>query len=926
MAVATSQSKRPVALYGYIGALVGLAAALAVELERRGAAQPARPSWWALPGLCALLVAAEYLFVRFRYAGEVNGLNLVEAILAPLIFFYPPATAMAAVAAAQLAGAALRRNAPVKSAFNVAQWTLAAGVGAAALSALAGRAGLTLRAVGSLLATLAVVAVVNQSAFVVVLKLANRERFRDVLRSLRPVVLPGWVAGWALNSMMGLLFVFAFAAEPGAVLLYPIPLAVLHLAYRGYAGARSDRMRLTGLHRATRILAEPIDPMSAIPSFLAEVARAFDARGAQLVLVGSDARAIHDSDFHRVPSYDCRYESNDVASLEGYLLSIATTKRISARKPGPGAQLVAAADWRDCLSAPLVSDGRVIGVLMVRDQAGLEGFEEGELAVMEALARETSSMLSKGELLSTILEERRRLDEVVETTSDGVFTIDASGAVTAWNRAIERITGITAHEMASFPDGLARLDAKDRNGVPVDFSAWERAELPSELHVKDVHGFVRRLQCSYSQARLANGAPATLVVIARDVTPDDEIRELRKQFGRLARERAAQRAVVEQLQEALMPARPVVPGVELAVSYSASDPASPTGGDLYDWQIMPSGELHVAVVDVLGHGVSATKDALAIVHALRWLTIDGCALEDLIGKVSALFDQNYPDLVATAMVARFSPATGKLRVAGGGHPPALVLSADGEVRQLPAPGGVIGWPGAGSNEIAEIELAPGESVMIYTDGLVESKRDIISGTETLMEVARELAHRPVDVFASEVVRRSLAGGDRRDDSLALVLRRTALVGDVAWEFAPMVERAHQVRQECAAWLAAHRVDADHVNDFQLVVSELVANAVHAARSRVSVHVWLDPRSIVVEVADDGTGAPELARVGGFSPPSHDVDAGRGLYIVRQLSSEVAVTSGAAGTVVRATCALDRAPADFGDRPVSAAEGDRVNAL
>src|SRR5688572_7340279 len=100
-------------LVAYIAVLAGAAAAVAAAAA--DVAPPGRTSWVALPVLGVLLVAAEYLFVRFRYRGDVNALNLVESVLAPLLFAFPGAVAVATVAAAQVVGGALRRNEPVKA-------------------------------------------------------------------------------------------------------------------------------------------------------------------------------------------------------------------------------------------------------------------------------------------------------------------------------------------------------------------------------------------------------------------------------------------------------------------------------------------------------------------------------------------------------------------------------------------------------------------------------------------------------------------------------------------------------------------------------------------------------------------------------------------------------------------------------------------
>src|SRR5207237_10247945 len=91
---------------------------------------------------------------------------------------------------------------------------------------------------------------------------------------------------------------------------------------------------------------------------------------------------------------------------------------------------------RDCIAAPLFSDGRVVGVLCGYDCSGPEGFEEGELAVLETLAREAAGALAKGRLLDEILSERSKLAEIVEHTSDGIVTFAPDGTIQLWNRGM----------------------------------------------------------------------------------------------------------------------------------------------------------------------------------------------------------------------------------------------------------------------------------------------------------------------------------------------------------------------------------------------------------------------------------------------------------------------------------------------------------
>src|SRR6202008_4872838 len=97
--------------------------------------------------------------------------------------------------------------------------------------------------------------------------------------------------------------------------------------------------------------------------------------------------------------------------------------------------------------------------------------------------------------------------------------------------------------------------------------------------------------------------------------------------------------------------------------------------------ILPDGDLQIAVVDIMGKGVSATKDALTVTHALRLLALDGCALENLVEKSDPIVTAQSPDLVATLMIGRYSPGSGKVRLVAAGHPPAIVVR-DGKAEEV----------------------------------------------------------------------------------------------------------------------------------------------------------------------------------------------------------------------------------------------------
>lgn len=913
MATALPSSARR---YVAVVALAAVVVAVLLVLDG-GGNPPGTASWLALPFLVVLQMVATYLRVTFRARDkrrEGDGVDLGEAVLAPLLFAFPVPAVLLAVATAHLGLGLWRRAAPTKTAFNVAQFVLAAGCAHLVLIALAGgREGVSAVTVGALLAALVAAAVVNNVLFLGALVTASGRRAGEVLTALRPVVLPGWVGGFALNAVMGLLFVLAYEQTPLATALFVVPLVVLHSAYRGYAIAQTDRVRLAGLHAAAQSLLTPLDPFEAIDRYLADVADCFDAGSAHLVLRTDAGREIYAYDA-ATRTVTVTGEEVDAATLHGALAAQPAALRLRASSHDPAAALLAAAGHDNCLAAPLREEGRLAGAVIVFDQVGFDA-EGGsaEVAVLEALARETVSAFTRGRLVGRVLAEQRKLAEVVDATSDGIFSIATDGRIRSWNPAMEWLTGMPAETAVGSATALAMLRLRTPHGRPVDVTGWStRAEgggaVPPELVLDALDGTERRLQCSTSASRDDAGELRSLVVIARDVTAAAETERLRQDVSRLAEQQAAQRVVVDHLQQAVMPSRPEVSGADLAVVYEASEPTAPTGGDLYDWQVLSNGELHLVVLDVLGHGVSATRDALAVMHTLRVVAVDGTPLEEIITRADALLAAQHPDLVATVVVARFDPKTGALAVAAGGHPPALIVDARGGVEQLAPGGGAIGWPGAGSDGVAHARLEPGDSLVLYTDGLVEARKNILEGLDDLVRHAAELAGRPAQDMADELLARSLAGAERRDDSLALVLRRQpvpALDNHGTWRIRPEAGEVSELRRRLQRWLADRAVDDD---DIALVAVELLSNAARHSRGEVVLAVAIAEDRVVLDVSDDGAGSAELASAG-LLRAADDAEGGRGLFLVRALSEAVEVLSTDEGSVIRAAVARSarRAP-------------------
>jgi anti-sigma regulatory factor (Ser/Thr protein kinase) len=288
--------------------------------------------------------------------------------------------------------------------------------------------------------------------------------------------------------------------------------------------------------------------------------------------------------------------------------------------------------------------------------------------------------------------------------------------------------------------------------------------------------------------------------------------------------------------------------------------------------------------------------------------LDGCPMENLVQRADELLRAHNPALVATVLAARYTPSSGRLRLAGAGHPPMLHITPGGDVREVAAPGIAIGWPEAGSFEVVELTLGRSETALFYTDGLVEGGGNIVQGLKELGAAASATAGYPTAHLPRVLIERALRGATRRDDTLALVLRRRQppppssrhLLGALEHRFSPTLAAVPVARNLFAEWLRLQPLDSADHDDLTVVVSELCTNAVRMATGEpggVVLRAWPDGDALIIEVTDDGPSFEgPIPRHDDI--PSIDQIAGRGLFIVQAMVDELGVRRVPEGTVVR----------------------------
>ena len=259
-----------------------------------------------------------------------------------------------------------------------------------------------------------------------------------------------------------------------------------------------------------------------------------------------------------------------------------------------------------------------------------------------------------------------------------------------------------------------------------------------------------------------------------------------------ARLYASQRDVAEALQRSMLTEPPQPDHVQIATRYAPAGEAARIGGDWYDAFLQqsrgPGGhDLVVVVGDVVGHDVEAAAAMGQVRGLLRGIAVhSGYAPAAILSGVDEVMESLRLETTATAVVARLErhPRPGAhageevvLRWAHAGHPPALLLGPDGDVSRLADIGGndlLLGLDPSTPRAEGVRFLAPGSTLLFYTDGLVERRdRDVDDGIDALADLLRDLAAGAGDLEA--LCDRLIAGmiDDTPEDDVALLAVRLA---------------------------------------------------------------------------------------------------------------------------------------------------------
>jgi serine phosphatase RsbU (regulator of sigma subunit) len=237
-----------------------------------------------------------------------------------------------------------------------------------------------------------------------------------------------------------------------------------------------------------------------------------------------------------------------------------------------------------------------------------------------------------------------------------------------------------------------------------------------------------------------------------------------------------QKQFADTMQRSLLPrSRPVIEGLEVGEVYEPSARVD-VGGDLYDFLALDDGRLAVVLGDVTGHGVDATADMAMAKFVFRSLAREHPEPADFLASANDVICSEIASgkFISMSYVV-VDGATGVVAGASAGHPAPRIVLPDGSARPLESHGLVLGIDGGQEYEESQAELPRGASLVLYTDGVVEARRDgELYGDDRLDALLAERHELPARALAGALAEdaREFAGGDLSDDLAVVVIRKT----------------------------------------------------------------------------------------------------------------------------------------------------------
>ena len=368
-----------------------------------------------------------------------------------------------------------------------------------------------------------------------------------------------------------------------------------------------------------------------------------------------------------------------------------------------------------------------------------------------------------------------------------------------------------------------------------------------------------------------------------------------------ARLHQAEHEVAEVLQRSLLPAGlPPLARLAGAARYTPATEHALSGGDWYDMLQVGDTEVALVVGDVVGHG----PPAAAVMGQLRSVVaahlLEGSSPVAALERLDRFAARVAGAAGSTCACLLYDWSTGVLRWALAGHPPVLLVDGpdtrflDGSVTEGGGAGAVLGVRGRPPYAEGSTTVPPGSSIVLYTDGLVERRGEVLdTGLQRLADAACGLSHLGPAELVAALADAALGDAGPADDVALLVVR--AVPAPLQGRLPARGESMRVLRRAMAVWETAAGLPSELAEDLELALGEAAANAAEHA------YVGREDGEFAYSVARRADGDLEVSvrDHGRWRPvPEDNGHRGHGLRVIGQIAEDLRIDRGVDGTHVR----------------------------
>lgn len=358
-----------------------------------------------------------------------------------------------------------------------------------------------------------------------------------------------------------------------------------------------------------------------------------------------------------------------------------------------------------------------------------------------------------------------------------------------------------------------------------------------------------------------------------------------------ARRFAREHRVAEVLQRASLPrALPSPRGIELYAVYAAAPSDAQIGGDWYDALELSDGRVILSIGDVTGRGLDAAVTMANMRQVLRGIAHVHPDPALMLEAADRALRSDHPDTYVTCFTCVVDPIESTLAYASAGHPPALLRKNSGEVIALGPPGLPLGLRTLDEPGVSLVHVSAGDALVFYTDGLTEVAHRPQDGEMALIALLQAGGVLSETNPARAMYER--LAGNARDDVAVLVAKIGRL--DAVTQTRSLrrwsgnardEQRVRAIRAQIRDELSKATRDADLRFRTDVVLGELIGNALRHTPGSIEVILERRRGAFVLHVIDDGEGFQFVPKL----PLDQFSEGGRGLYMAAHFSADFSVT-------------------------------------